>query len=97
MDLLAQEATIYSDGGGKARAGTRPVSGQELVARFILGGLRSIAGEAYHWRVTELNDRPAIVVQIANRTFAVVHFDLNERQQIEEIHFLTNPDKIGHL
>jgi RNA polymerase sigma-70 factor (ECF subfamily) len=97
MDLLAQEATIYSDGGGKARAGTRPVSGQEVVARFILGGLRSIAGESYSWQVMELNDRPAIVVQIGGRTFGVIHFDLNDRQQIEEIHFITNPDKIGHL
>ncbi len=97
MDLLAQEAMIYSDGGGKARAGTRPVSGQELVARFILGGIRSIAGEEYRWKVVELNDRPALVVQIRGRTFGVVHFDLNDRQQIEEIHFITNPDKIGHL
>jgi RNA polymerase sigma-70 factor (ECF subfamily) len=97
MDLLAQEATIYADGGGKARAGTRPVSGQELVARFILGGLRSIAGEAYSWQVMELNDRPAIVVQIGERPFGVIHFDLNDHHQIEEIHFITNPDKIGHL
>ena len=29
MDLLAQEATIYSDGGGKAAAGTRPVAGRK--------------------------------------------------------------------
>ena len=101
MGLLAQEATIYADGGGKARAGTRPVSGQELVARFILGGLRSIAGEAYRWKIMELNDRPAIVVQIVDqivdRTFGVIHFDLNHRQEIAEIHFITNPDKIGHL
>ena len=75
----------------------RPVSGQELVARFILGGLRSIAEEHYHWKVMELNDRPAIVVQIAGRTFGVIHFDLNDQSLIEEIHFITNPDKIGHL
>jgi RNA polymerase sigma-70 factor (ECF subfamily) len=97
MDLLAQEATIRSDGGGKARAGTRPVSGQELVARFILGGLRTIAGEQYIWQVMELNNRPAILVQIGGHNFGVIQFELNNQQQIEEIHFITNPDKIGHL
>jgi RNA polymerase sigma-70 factor (ECF subfamily) len=97
MDLLAQEATIYTDGGGKARAGTRPVSGQEVVARFILGGLRSIASEEYSWQILELNDRPAIIVMIDGRAFGVIHLDLNAQHEITEIHFITNPDKLNHL
>jgi RNA polymerase sigma-70 factor (ECF subfamily) len=95
--LLAQEATIYSDGGGKAKAGTRPVSGAEIVARFILGGLRVIADENYSWEVVELNGRPAIVVRIAGIAFGVVQFELGDCSHIAEIHFITNPDKISHL
>jgi RNA polymerase sigma-70 factor (ECF subfamily) len=95
--LLAQEATIYSDGGGKAKAGTRPVSGAEIVARFILGGLRVIADQNYIWEVVELNGRPAIVVRIAGKAFGVVQLELSDCNHIAEIHFITNPDKIGHL
>ena len=97
IELLAQDATIYTDGGGKAVAGTRPVSGREIVAQFILGGLRVIAGQAYSWDVKELNGRPAVVVRIEGKAFGVVQFELNDQQHIEAIYFLTNPDKIGHL
>ncbi|KAB2857169.1 MAG: RNA polymerase sigma-70 factor [Anaerolineae bacterium] len=97
ISLLTQDAIIYSDGGGKAVAGTRPVGGQEIVARFILGGLRVIADHAYTWDIMELNGRPAIVVRVEGKAFGVVQFELSGHQLIDEIHFITNPDKIGHL
>lgn len=97
IDLLAQDATIYSDGGGKAIAGTRPVSGAEIVAQFILGGLRQIADQDYSWEVTELNGRPAVVVRIGEMAFGVVQLELSDAAHIGEIHFITNPDKIRHL
>lgn len=97
MNLLAQEATMYSDGGGKATAGTKPISGSEIVAHFIIGGLRVIADQAYTWEVVELNGRPAIVVRIQQTPFGVVQFDLTDTTHIGEVHFITNPDKIRHL
>jgi RNA polymerase sigma-70 factor (ECF subfamily) len=97
VEVLAQEAIIYSDGGGKATAGTKPVSGAEIVARFILGGMRVIADQNYTWEVVELNGRPAIVVRIAGKAFGVVQFELSDYNHIAEIHFITNPDKIRHL
>lgn len=97
MDLLAQEAMMYSDGGGKAKAGTKPISGAEIVARFIIGGLRVIADQLYTWETVELNGRPAIVVRIQQQPFGVVQFDLTDPSHIGEIHFITNPDKLRHL
>src|SRR5215472_16031104 len=39
--MLAEEVTLWADGGGKAKgAATRPVSGRDAVARFILGTRR---------------------------------------------------------
>ena len=95
--LLAQEATITTDGGGKAVAGTRPVRGQEIVARFILGGLRMIADQPYSWEMVELNGRPGIVVRVGGQAFGVVQFELGDRAHIQDIHFVTNPDKLRHL
>ncbi len=40
-DMLAEEVTLWADGGGKARgAATRPVLGRDAVTRFILGTRR---------------------------------------------------------
>jgi RNA polymerase sigma-70 factor (ECF subfamily) len=97
IDLLAQDATMYADGGGKAPAGTRPISGPEIVARFIIGGLRVIADQQYTFDVMELNGRPAIVVRIGGKAFGVVQFELIDESHIGEIHFITNPDKIAHV
>ena len=91
-----QAAIIYSDGGGKAKAGTKPVTGAEIIARFILGGMRLIADQNYTWEVFDLNGRPAIVVRIAGKALGVVEFELSDYNHIAEIHFITNPDKICH-
>src|SRR6266567_7856268 len=37
MSLLADDATVYTDGGGKARAAARPIVGAEKVCRFLAG------------------------------------------------------------
>jgi RNA polymerase sigma-70 factor (ECF subfamily) len=73
------------------------VSGAELVARFILGGLRTLADEDLTWDMLELNGKPAIVLRIAGKAFAVTQLDLSDDNHIGEIHFITNPDKIGHI
>jgi len=37
MAVLHADATLVSDGGGKAAAATRPVLGADRVAKFLLG------------------------------------------------------------
>ncbi|MEO6194517.1 MAG: hypothetical protein ABIS20_16015 [Thermoanaerobaculia bacterium] len=37
VSLLARDATLYSDGGGKVRAALKPVPTGDSVARFLLG------------------------------------------------------------
>ena len=37
LATLAEDVTVWSDGGGKVQAARRPVEGREKVARFLLG------------------------------------------------------------
>ncbi len=37
MSMLANEATLYSDGGGKINAAVRPIFGAEFITRFLFG------------------------------------------------------------
>ncbi|HVH21081.1 MAG TPA: RNA polymerase sigma factor SigJ, partial [Pseudonocardia sp.] len=41
LELLAPEATLWADGGGKAKAPRRPIVGRDKIARFFVG----ISGE----------------------------------------------------
>jgi hypothetical protein len=56
VKLLARDATLYSDGGGKARAALKPVPGGDSVARFLLG----------IWRQAPPTGRPAWSRSTAN-------------------------------
>ena len=37
LELLAPDATLWADGGGKAKAPRRPIHGRDKIARFFVG------------------------------------------------------------
>src|SRR5215208_6113341 len=62
IELLAEDAVLYGDGGGRAPAAARPIEGGERVARFLvrLGQLGRRIGAQL--RPTEVNGQPAALV-----------------------------------
>jgi RNA polymerase sigma-70 factor, ECF subfamily len=42
LELLSEEVTLWSDGGGKVAAAPYPIHGPERVVRFLLGVLRTV-------------------------------------------------------
>jgi len=42
ISMLAEDAVVISDGGGKALAAVNPIRSRELVARFLLGLIRKL-------------------------------------------------------
>ncbi|MBZ0300355.1 MAG: RNA polymerase sigma factor SigJ, partial [Anaerolineae bacterium] len=60
VDLLAEDVTWYSDGGGKIAAATRPLHGRDHVLRFLAGLIRlRRAGTTV--TIEEVNGRAAII------------------------------------
>jgi RNA polymerase sigma-70 factor (ECF subfamily) len=97
VDLLAADAVIYGDGGGKAPAVTVPVHGAERVARFLLGLARR--GRAVGMVVTpaEINGHPgALILDPAGRLLGVLALDIADGR-VQTVRSIVNPDKLGHL
>ena len=94
--LLADDATLWADGGGKARgAATRPLRGAGAVARFAVGSLRFLA-DPFEAELTEINGELAVILRNAGQPRVVVAFTL-EHERIVEMRAIGNPDKLRHL
>ncbi|MEG3634059.1 RNA polymerase sigma factor SigJ [Micromonospora palythoicola] len=90
-DLVAADATAWSDGGGRVRAARNPVTGADRVVRFLLG----IRAKSWPLTVrrTELNGQPAAVVTTAaGDAYAVTLGTAAGR--ITDIFLVANPDKL---
>jgi RNA polymerase sigma-70 factor, ECF subfamily len=94
-DLLADEVTVWSDGGGKVRAATRPVSGRERVAKLLFGFNR-FRTEQSRAAFAEVNGSLAILIWEGETLINVMNF-ASDGEQIYEIYNVVNPDKLQHL
>ena len=61
MDVLAPDVVLLTDGGGKAKAALRPITGADKVARFLLGVSAGAEGDFdVEWRL--VNGTPSAIV-----------------------------------
>ncbi|MEO3891992.1 RNA polymerase sigma-70 factor [Nonomuraea sp. B5E05] len=106
--MFADEVTMVTDGGGKARAALRTITGAENVGRFLVSisrpenlarfmssvGLARAEGVSFGSAV--LNNAPAMVISAAGRVVSVISLEVSEGR-ISTIYLIANPDKIAHL
>ncbi len=92
VQLLAKDAVLYSDGGGKARAALNPVLGAQRIARFLVGVERKNPGRSVF--LGELNQAPALLFKLAGRQ-DVVAIEV-AAGHIQTILLVSNPDKLSH-
>ncbi|MFG2359746.1 RNA polymerase subunit sigma [Streptomyces sp. NPDC048521] len=89
--LLAPDATAFFDGGGKVRALTRPVHGNQHVARTLLTLLTPRPHTTLH--LHPANGRTAIVVRHHDQVAAVISFDITDHH-VTHVWAVLNPDKL---
>ncbi|WP_240742203.1 RNA polymerase sigma factor SigJ [Micromonospora zingiberis] len=91
-ELVAADATAWSDGGGRVRAARNPVTGADRVARFLLG----IRDKGWPLTVhhTELNGQPAVVVVTAGGARYAVTLG-TAAGRITDVFLVANPDKLA--
>ncbi|MDA1358931.1 RNA polymerase sigma-70 factor [Glycomyces luteolus] len=95
MAILAPDVTLVCDGGGLAPAPRKAIQGLELVARALV----TFAGrmpEDPSIEFAEVNGGPAIVIRSGEAAAAVVMLYLVDGV-VEEIHLVSNPEKLGNL
>jgi len=100
MAVLAPEVTLTSDGGGRARAARRPVTGAAKVAR-LLSGLAArqragLYGPGERSELAEINGGPGLLITAGGRAFAAMTWEVSGGQ-VTAIHLITNPDKLAAI
>lgn len=93
--LLAEDAILYSDGGGKARAALNPIYGADKIARFLLGVMGKTP-PGMSWSPAIVNGALGMLAAWEGQPRMTVGFDWGE-QGIEAIYIVINPDKLQHL
>jgi RNA polymerase sigma-70 factor (ECF subfamily) len=97
LALLAEDITLWADGGGKAPGAARkPVHGATAVARFILGVMRNVVPAGTTLRPTEINGQPGFIAYVSGRPLSALIFDIRQGR-IHTIYAIGNPDKLGTL
>jgi RNA polymerase sigma-70 factor (ECF subfamily) len=97
LGMLAPDVVLHGDGGGKARAIGKLVTGPERVVQLLVGGLRRGRALGASLRPARVNGRPGVVWHDAEgRVISVVELDIADGV-VHAIHSVSNPDKLGHL
>ncbi len=96
MSLLAEDVTVWSDGGGKVSGAARhPIQGRDKVARGLMGVLAH-APEGTTIEVIEANGFPALLVRVKGQVFSLFMLEV-EDDVIRTVRNVANPDKLAHL
>jgi RNA polymerase sigma-70 factor, ECF subfamily len=95
--LFKPDATLVSDGGGKALAALRPIYGADKIVRFFLGVSKDRRPEDFVFEERWLNSAPAILIRELDGTvFATLGFEVDE-DRIETVYTMRNPDKLDRI
>ncbi|MEV4013227.1 RNA polymerase sigma factor SigJ [Nonomuraea angiospora] len=108
IELFASEVTMVSDGGGKARAALRVITGADNVSRWLLSintpaniaafmasiGMAGISDLSFG--LATMNNAPAMVISAGGRVITVASLLISEGK-IATIYLIANPEKIAHL
>jgi RNA polymerase sigma-70 factor (TIGR02957 family) len=97
LAALSPDVVLISDGGGKASAARRPVTGADKVARFLVG-IAEKGGDIPGLRieVAEVNGSPAIVGWMGVEPIGSISLAVSEGR-IEQVLVVVNPDKLAGL
>ncbi|MFD1541607.1 RNA polymerase sigma factor SigJ [Nonomuraea guangzhouensis] len=90
--LLAEDVTVWVDGGGRISAARRPVSGANKVARYLVGALNTI-GQQVRLLPAELNGAPGLLAFAGEELIGALVPEMTNGL-ISELRIIANPDKL---
>lgn len=95
MRLLAADAVMVSDGGGKVPAALAPVHGADKVARFFLGLAKKYPPEMEVRRVN-VNGLPGLMTVLGEQIVNVLTLDVIDGR-IAACYVMRNPEKLARM
>ena len=94
--MLAQDAVMVTDGGGKRKAALRPLIGREDIVRLMEGLAWRGAGRPLSFRPVRINGYPGLILEREDGPMTVA-FQPGESGRLAGIYMVRNPDKLRHL
>jgi RNA polymerase sigma-70 factor (ECF subfamily) len=95
LALLAPDAELWSDGGGKALAALNIIRGADRVMRFMIG----ISGKqppGLRTRPARVNGMPGLIGHVDGAPLFTLSLDI-VADRIAGVYIVRNPDKLRHL
>ena len=89
--MLAADAVLVSDGGGKVSAARRPVHGADRVGRFLIGVVAK--GGAADYVEATVNGEPGVLVVVDGTVVTAVAVEVVD-DLVAGIRMVSNPDKL---
>jgi RNA polymerase sigma-70 factor (ECF subfamily) len=97
MGMLAPDVVMRSDGGGKAQALGKPLTGRLPIVRFLVGLFRRGLKQGAFLRLAWVNGQPgAVLYDAEGLVVSVLELDVADGV-IQALRGVVNPDKLGHL
>ncbi|MEP7765714.1 RNA polymerase sigma factor SigJ [Sanguibacter sp. 25GB23B1] len=93
MDVLAPDAVLLSDGGGKVVAARRPIVGAEGVAAFVLSIARAPLPQV-RVEIGTLSGGPGALVHVGERLDVTLALAVDDERRITGVYLVRNPDKL---
>ncbi len=90
--LLAEDARLLADGGGKARAALNPILGARKVMGFVLGVRRRLPA-GLEARPVAFNGQPGLLLLLGGEPWAALGAEV-AGGSIQALYLLRNPDKL---
>ncbi|MFJ4736883.1 RNA polymerase sigma-70 factor [Streptomyces sp. NPDC088770] len=95
MSLLAPDARLVGDSGGKARAPLRVLESADKVGRFLVGvAHKGITDPSV--RFLEINGGPAVLMLSGGKPDSVFQLDVGDGR-VQVVYIVRNPDKLRSL
>jgi RNA polymerase sigma-70 factor (ECF subfamily) len=94
LALLAPDATLASDGGGKVSAARNVIRGADRVARFLLGVARKLPDLVSE--ICPINGAPGVLRRQGGRTHSTLSIAAGDAG-IEAVYIVLNPDKLQRI
>ena len=92
LGILAQDAVLVADGGGKVPSILNPVYGADRIARFFMGVLRK-NGNVFEMRAATVNCGPGMLTYRDGKLVSVACVSV-EDDRVTAVYSVNNPDKI---
>jgi RNA polymerase sigma-70 factor, ECF subfamily len=94
--MLASDAKVVTDGGGKVAAALNVIDGASRAAAFLVGATRKGWRDDYSLRLDVINGLPGVVITSPRGLVQTNAFEI-EGERIKAIYIVRNPDKLRHL